>query len=65
MFYSEVFSYDIDPNYIKKRDNLQKAGLKFDKSLILIENDETLESVSMVVWVRKKIPSTSKALDQK
>lgn len=49
MFYSEVFSYDIDPNYIKKRDNLQKAGLKFDKSLILIENDETLESVSMVV----------------
>ena len=64
MFYSEVFSYDVDLVEIKQRNKLlKKVGLVFQKNLILIENDDLWEKISMIQRVEQNMPSTTNALE--
>lgn len=64
MFYSDLFCYDIDPSCIKKRNKLlKKVGLKFEKNLIMIEDDNLWEQISMVERVKLKMPSITNALE--
>lgn len=64
LFYSEIFSYTIDKEQIKKRKKaLSKVGLVFNDGLISIQDDDLWEKVSVLKRIQYKIPTTTNSLE--
>lgn len=64
IFYSSIFAEVTDPGQVILRDKaLKKVGLKFEKDLIQIEDEELWKSVSMINRIQSKMPSTTNLLE--